>query len=114
MIIECSCGEQASYDELETQCPNDIISQCPGWSQNEEGKWVCHRCQSGPDLRPAKEKYPFIIFPELYQISLEIANDACKEINKRAKEVESYSPTPAQFILEELIKILEQRQSASQ
>jgi len=43
-IIECSCGAKASYDELQAQCPNDIITQNPGWSQDDQDNWVCPDC----------------------------------------------------------------------
>lgn len=53
-IIECACGERASYDELKAQCPNDVITQCPGWSQDNDDNWVCPGC---PNQETAKEKY---------------------------------------------------------
>lgn len=55
-------------------------------------------------IKPGKEQYP-----ELYQISLDIANKTCCQINERAETVHSEMPYKAQFILEELIKILEER-----
>lgn len=48
-------------------------------------------------------------YPEFKKAVNKIANDACKAINKEAKNITSEMPYKAQFILEEVIKILEER-----
>lgn len=47
-------------------------------------------------------------FPELDKVSLELAHMVAKEINKRVKSVESKMPYKAQYVLEELIRHLEE------
>jgi hypothetical protein len=47
-------------------------------------------------------------FPELDKVSLELAHVVSKEINKRVKNVKSEMPYKAQYVLEELIKHLEE------
>ena len=45
MTIECiECGAQGSYNKSQTQCPNDIIDQNPGWSQDDNNCWLCPSC----------------------------------------------------------------------
>ena len=46
-VIECSCGATAAYNVLETECPNDVIIQCPGWAQDDNGEWRCPDCNRG-------------------------------------------------------------------
>lgn len=54
-------------------------------------------------------------YPELYKIALTIADDTCREINKQTEDfggfaaVESEMPYKAQWVLEEAIKILQER-----
>lgn len=48
-------------------------------------------------------------YPELAEVSMRLANEVCVKINAEARLVESAMPYKAQFILEEMIKILEER-----
>ncbi len=48
-------------------------------------------------------------YPELYKIAQTIADNTCREINKQTKNVESKMPYKAQWVLEETIKILQER-----
>jgi hypothetical protein len=54
-------------------------------------------------------------YPKLYKIALKIADDTCREINKQTEDfgdfaaVESEMPYKAQWVLEEAIKILQER-----
>jgi hypothetical protein len=48
-------------------------------------------------------------YPKLYKIALKIADDTCREINKQTAAVESEMPYKAQWVLEEAIKILQER-----
>ena len=47
-------------------------------------------------------------FPELDKVSLELAHVVSKEINKRVKSIKSEMPYKAQYVLEELIRHLEE------
>ena len=46
-------------------------------------------------------------YPELKRIARGIAMETCKDINAQTKNVVSEMPYKAQFVLEEVIKILE-------
>jgi hypothetical protein len=48
-------------------------------------------------------------YPELDSIALDIANTACRKINATVQTVESEMTYKAQYVLEEVIKILESR-----
>lgn len=48
-------------------------------------------------------------YPELYEVAMRLANEVCEKINAEARAVESAMPYKAQFILEEMIEILQQR-----
>ena len=41
MIVECKCGNKGYYNKLKTNCPNDIINQNSGWSQNNKDRCIC-------------------------------------------------------------------------
>lgn len=45
-------------------------------------------------------------YPELTKVANELATQVLQAINKQAPEIESEMPYKAQFILEEVIKIL--------
>jgi len=47
-------------------------------------------------------------YPELMKIARKIAKQTIETINKESKTVDSKMPYKAQFILEEIIKILEE------
>lgn len=46
-------------------------------------------------------------YPELRKLARDIAQETCQTINARTKDVVSEMPYKAQFVLEEVIKILE-------
>jgi len=46
-------------------------------------------------------------YPELDSIAKKIADDTARNINKATREVESEMPYKTQYVLEEIIKILE-------
>jgi hypothetical protein len=48
-------------------------------------------------------------YPELQEVAERLANEVCRQINAEARKIESKMPYKAQFILEEMIKILEDR-----
>ena len=48
-------------------------------------------------------------YPELDEIVKEIADHTCAEINKRVKDVKSEMPYRQQYVLEEVIEILQSR-----
>lgn len=48
-------------------------------------------------------------YPELDSIAIDIANTACRKINTATQNVESVMPYKSQYVLEEVIKILESR-----
>jgi hypothetical protein len=53
---------------------------------------------------PSGKKYP-----ELHEVAARLADEICAKINAEAKRVESAMPYKAQFILEEMIVILQDR-----
>ena len=53
------------------------------------------------------EEFQHTKYPELYSISEEVAQMVATEINQRVQSVESEMPYKAQYVLEELIRILE-------
>ena len=48
-------------------------------------------------------------YPELYEISKDLACEVPTEINKRTAAVTSKMPYKAQYVLEELIKLLQEK-----
>ncbi len=48
-------------------------------------------------------------YPELYKIAQAVADNTCKKINERTADVKSEMPYKAQWVLEETIKILQER-----
>ena len=48
-------------------------------------------------------------YPELNQIARQVANETCKAINAAVPGVESKMPYKAQWVLEEVIEILQAR-----
>ena len=61
---------------------------------------------SKPAAPPA---IPTSKYPELDEISKDLACEVPTEINKRASAVTSKMPYKAQYVLEELIKLLQQK-----
>lgn len=47
-------------------------------------------------------------YPELEELAMTIAKDVCKRINKDAPKIESKMPYRQQYVLEELLKILQE------
>jgi hypothetical protein len=47
-------------------------------------------------------------YPELDKIALKLANETIRKINKEAHQVKSEMPYKAQYILEEMIRHLEE------
>lgn len=47
-------------------------------------------------------------YPELEKIAQEIAEETAKQINKKALNVQSKMPYKAKYVLEEVIKILQE------
>lgn len=77
----------------------DLINLVEGVEELSEGDFPAR------DPRvPAGRQYP-----ELYEVAMRLANEVCRKINLEARSVESAMPYKAQFILEEMIKILEER-----
>jgi len=54
-------------------------------------------------------KLPHATYPELTSIAKEISKETCIQINTKVKDVESEMPYKAQYVLEELIKLLEEK-----
>jgi len=48
-------------------------------------------------------------YPEFKKLVNELADDVCRKINTKALKIESKMPYKAQFTLEELIRVLEDR-----
>ena len=48
-------------------------------------------------------------YPELDEIVGKIADDACREINQRIKNIESEMPYRAQYVLEAVVRELQRR-----
>lgn len=53
--------------------------------------------------------YRGVSLPEFKTVVEKIAHDALREINKEAPKVESEMPYKTQYVLEEVIKILNER-----
>lgn len=49
------CGEHKNYDE-DAQCPNDII-QTTGYTQLDNGMWVCPDCWNVRILERGEQVY---------------------------------------------------------
>ncbi len=56
------------------------------------------------DNRTSLQKYP-----EFEGLVNKLASEVCSKINKEAVKIESTMPYKTQFVLEELIKVLESR-----
>lgn len=48
-------------------------------------------------------------YPEFKELANDLADEVLRKINKEAKKIESEMPYKSQFVLEEVIKILEDR-----
>ena len=48
-------------------------------------------------------------YPEFKELANDLADEITKKINKEARKIESKMPYKSQFVLEEVIKILEER-----
>lgn len=48
-------------------------------------------------------------YPELEKVAMKIANETAKMINKETEHVKSEMPYKAQYVLEEVVKILQDR-----
>ena len=57
----------------------------------------------------SKEPFKIKEYPELVAVAQKIAKETCIKINSRAVKVKSEMPYRQQFVLEELIKILESK-----
>jgi len=48
-------------------------------------------------------------YPEFKELVNDLADDVSKKINKEARKIESKMPYKSQFVLEEVIRLLEDR-----
>lgn len=60
-------------------------------------------------MEQQKEGFKPKIYPELIALSKELADKVCIEINEKAPKIDSEMPYKQQYVLENMISILEDR-----
>jgi hypothetical protein len=83
--------------------------------QEKNGEYVPYADYEALELKykalttpPEDKNFNFSPYPELNAVAKEIAKDVAKQINAKVQRVKSETPYKAQYVLEELIKILQE------